>query len=76
MTLVRPTLEYASSSWNPHTDSDIKRLQQIQKNAARFVCYNYNITKSTSSLVSLRLGYSRIQAFVQPISDFINFIII
>ena len=51
MTLVRPTLEYASSSWNPYTDSDIKCLEQIQKNVARFVCYNYNITKSTSSLV-------------------------
>ena len=51
MTLVRPTLEYASSSWNPYTDTDIKHLVQIQKNAARFVCNDYNITTSTSSLV-------------------------
>ena len=49
MTLVRPTLEYASSSWNPYTD--IKHLEQIQKNAARFVCNDYNITTSTSSFV-------------------------
>ena len=60
MTLVRPTLEYASSSWNPYTDSDVKRLQQIQKNAARFVCYNYNITKSTSSLVT-SLGWDTLE---------------
>ena len=32
-----PTLEYSSSSWNPYTDTNIKRLEQIQKNAARFV---------------------------------------
>ena len=79
MTLVRPTLEYASSSWSPYTDTDIKRLEQIQKNAARFVCNDYNIATSTPSLVLkvLRLGYSRTQAFVQQISAFfINFIII
>ena len=60
MTLVRPTLEYASSSWNPYTDSDVKRLEQIQKNAARFVCYNYNITKRTSSLVT-SLGWDTLE---------------
>ena len=51
MILVRPTLEYSSSSWNPYTDTEIKRLEQIQKNAARFVCNDYNIATSTSSLV-------------------------
>ena len=51
MTLVRPTLEYASSSWNPYTDTDIKRLEQIENNAARFVCNDYNIAASTSILV-------------------------
>ena len=51
MTLVRPTLEYASFSWNPQADTDIKRLAQIQKNAALFVCNDHNIATSTSSLV-------------------------
>ena len=51
MTLVRPTLEYASSLWNPYTDTDIKRLEQIQKNAACFVCNDYDIATSTSSFV-------------------------
>ena len=49
--MVRPTLDYASSPWNPYTDTDIKRLEQIQKNAARFVCNDYNIATGTSSLV-------------------------
>ena len=49
MTLVRPTLEYFSSSWNHYTDTDIKHLEQIQKYAALFVCNDYNIATSTSS---------------------------
>ena len=52
MTLVRPTIEYASSTWNPHINTDVNRLEQVQKNAARFVCNDYNSATSTSALVS------------------------
>ena len=60
MMLVRPTLEYASSSWNPHTDTDINRLEQVQKSAARFVCNNYKLTTSTSGLISA-LGWDTLE---------------
>ena len=60
MTLVRPTLEYSSSSWNHYTDTDIKRLKQIQKNAALFVCHDYNIATSTSSHVK-SLGWDTLE---------------
>ena len=60
MILVRPSLEYSSSSWNPYTDTDIKRLEQIQKNAARFVCNDYNIATSTFSLVK-SLGWDTLE---------------
>ena len=60
MTLIRPALEYASSSWNPYTDTDIKRLEQIQNNAARFVCNDYNIATSTASLVK-SLGWDTLE---------------
>ena len=60
MTLVRTTLEYASSSWNPYTDTDIKRLEQIQKNAAGFVCNDYDIATSTSSPVK-SLGWNTLE---------------
>ena len=40
-TLVRPTLEYASSAWDPHLTTDINRLEQVQRRAARFVTRNY-----------------------------------
>ena len=37
ITLVRPSLEYASSVWDPHTRLDIDKLEKIQCRAARFV---------------------------------------
>ena len=56
MTLVR----FASSSWKSYTDTDIKCLEQIQKNAACFVCNHNNITTSTSNLVK-SLGWDTLE---------------
>ena len=42
ITYVRPTLEYCSSVWDPHTDSDIKKIEAVQKRAARFVFNSYS----------------------------------
>ena len=60
LTLVRPSLEYASSAWSPYTDSDVNRLEQVQKNAARFVCRDYRLTTSTSQLVKT-LGWDTLE---------------
>ena len=38
--LVRPILEYASAAWDPHSQNNIKSLERIQRQAARF-CKNY-----------------------------------
>ena len=51
-TLVRPKVEYASEAWIPPTDQDVNKVEQVQKNAARFVCNNYNCCTSSSDLVS------------------------
>ncbi len=40
-TLVRPTLEYCSAVWDPHTRRNIDRLEQISTKAARFITNNY-----------------------------------
>ena len=39
-TVVRPILEYASVSWNPHCLKHIKTLERIQRRAARFCTQN------------------------------------
>ena len=41
-TYVRPTLEYCSSVWDPHTDYEIEKLEDVQKRAARFVFNQYS----------------------------------
>ena len=35
--LVRPKLEYASPIWNPSQKTQVKQIEQVQKNAARWV---------------------------------------
>ena len=39
--MVRPTLEYASTCWGPHSKDLIEDIEQVQKRAARFVYINY-----------------------------------
>jgi hypothetical protein len=38
---VRPTVEYASTVWDPSNQKKIKSIEQVQKRAARFVHNNY-----------------------------------
>ena len=56
--LVRPKLEYSSPIWNPGHKSQIKQLEQIQRNAARWVTnkpYNWqNPTSSTQIVTDLQ----------------------
>jgi hypothetical protein len=40
-TLVRPSIEYASSVWDPYTQNNIHQLEAIQRRAARFVYNNF-----------------------------------
>ena len=40
-TMVRPRLEYSSTVWDPHLASDVHTLEQVQRQAARFVHRNY-----------------------------------
>ena len=39
--LVRPLLEYSCSVWDPHTDHLTKKLEMVQRRAARFTLNKY-----------------------------------
>ena len=50
--LVRPILEYASTSWDPYTKSNIQQLEAVQRRAARFVTGDYRTTSSPSQMIA------------------------
>jgi hypothetical protein len=58
--LVRPKLEYASCAWNPYLIKDINRLENIQRQAARFVFSDYRRTSSPSQMMS-SLGWESLE---------------
>ena len=49
-TFVRPTLEYASTVWSPHTDTDSNQLEMVQRRAARFVKSDYSRKSSVTAM--------------------------
>ena len=47
-TLVRTLVEYACTVWDPHTDRNIRKLEMVQRRAARYVT-NRHCNKSRVS---------------------------
>lgn len=59
-TFVKPTLEYASTTWAPHTDTDIRKLEMVQRRAVRFVFNDYQRTSSVTEMME-KLGWQTLQ---------------
>jgi len=36
--IVRPTLEYAATEWNPHNSGDTQLLEALQNQSAQWIC--------------------------------------
>ena len=49
--LVRPSLEFASSVWEPYTKENIIQLEQVQHRAARYVTNCYHNISSVSNMI-------------------------
>ena len=60
-TLVRPILEYASASWDPHCLKHIKTLERIQRQAARFCTQNYSREPGTVTQLLKDLQWDTLQ---------------
>jgi hypothetical protein len=50
-TLVRPQLEYAATVWNPWTQTNISKIEAVQRRTARFTLGDYRRTSSVSSML-------------------------
>ena len=47
---MRPTLEFATCAWAPHTKTGIQTIERVQRSAARFVTGDYRRTSSVSDM--------------------------
>ena len=59
--LVRPTLEYSSSAWDPYHKKDIDKIDAVQKRAARFVTNNYTNTPGSMTHILSTLGWTSLE---------------
>ena len=41
-TLARPQLEYAAPIWHPYNETETKKVEKVQKTAARWVCRRWH----------------------------------
>lgn len=51
-TLVRSVLDYSSTLGDPYTNDNIKKLEAVQRRAARFVMRDYKTTSSLSQVIA------------------------
>ena len=58
-TLVRPVLDYASCAWDPYKASHIKRLEAVQRKAARFIKGDFRTTSSVDAMLE-DLGFKEL----------------
>lgn len=54
--IVRPTVEYCPTVWDPYTQQASKRVEKVQRRAARWVTGRYHNTSSVTSMLT-ELGW-------------------
>ena len=59
--VVRPILEYASAAWDPHSQNNIKTLERIQRQTARFFTNNYSREPGSVTKSLRELGWETLQ---------------
>ena len=51
-TFIRPSLEYASTVWDPHTKCNIAKIEKVQRRAARYIMNDYKRTSSVTDMLN------------------------
>jgi hypothetical protein len=49
--LVRPLVEYASPVWDPYHQTEIDRIEMVQRRAARYVTSSHNNRSSVNQML-------------------------
>ena len=58
--LVRPHLEYCCSTWSPYTDKDKRKIEMVQRRAARYVTNRHHNTSSVTEMLET-LGWETLE---------------
>ena len=61
MALVRPHLEYACAVWDPHVETDINKIEMVQRRAARFVANNYSRAEGSVTSILNDMNWSSLE---------------
>ena len=56
----RPIVQYAATTWTPFTDIKTRKVEMVQRRAARFVSNDYRRTSSVTDIIS-NLGWDTLQ---------------
>ena len=59
--LVRPILDYGATAWDPYRDYQVKKLENVNKRAARFVTGNHNRVHGETERNMRTLGWPPFQ---------------
>ena len=51
-TYIRPTVEYASPVWDPHTKRNTNKIEMVQRRCARYVTGSFDRTSSVTSMLN------------------------
>lgn len=60
ITLVRPIMEYAAEIWNPYKADHVRKLEAVQRRAARYVTGRHHNTSSVSCMLQ-DLGWETLE---------------
>ena len=74
-TSVRHQVEYAATVWDPHTTDNIKKVEAIQRRAARFVTGDYRYTSSVTGMIE-NLSWETLQHRIQQAKAILMFRIV
>ena len=50
-TIIRPKLKYCCTVWDPYTSENIRSLEKVQRQAARYACNRHHNTSSVSDML-------------------------
>lgn len=52
-TFIRPILEYGNTVWFPHTVTNIKKIEKVQRKAIRFIHNKFKLADSPTTLLAV-----------------------